>query len=244
MQGQGITGSSAPVMRGGFQTGVGMPGQYAPAPPQTPTTARRGDRDNDPRIIAKRDAATAERAKVNAGVGLTPTGTPIAPTTGPTAPILPGGTGGPQLPDLSQIPPLFLPTIQSQNQVMALGAQNASPLGLMSQLVGNQGIQTSSGTVLSKLMQPAVEAYRTAASTAANIGLDDQLARDNQLMRGIEGFGSADVGRGLANAGRDRLLIGAQNRSSDALIDALSRLIGGASLGNITSQFGNLLGGA
>lgn len=128
---------------------------------------------------------------------------------------------------LSQVPPIMLPTAESQNQLMALGAQNASVNPLLERMVGNNGIQAGSGVNAMRMANPMQAAMRNASQGAAQLGLEDQLARDKHLLTGMVGLGGADFGRQRANLGYQQIGMDAQNNYVNALLSLLGGM-GGA----------------
>lgn len=128
---------------------------------------------------------------------------------------------------LSQVPPIMLPTAQSQNQLMALGAQNASVNPLLDRMVGNNGIQAGSGVNAMRMANPMQAAMRNASQGAAQLGLEDQLARDKHLLTGMVGLGGADFGRQRANLGYQQIGMDAQNNYVNSLLALLGGM-GGA----------------
>lgn len=122
---------------------------------------------------------------------------------------------------LSQVPPLQIPTIESQNQLQALSRQNASVNPLLERMVGNSGIQAGSGVNMMKLANPMMAAYRHGAQGAAELGLEDQLARDKHLLGGMVGLGGADFGLQRANLGYKQVGLDAQNNYINQLVSLM-----------------------
>lgn len=142
---------------------------------------------------------------------------------------------------LAQIPPLNLPTRQSQNQLMALTHQQANPVQAMNRL-GNNGIQTGSGVNAQRLMGPMMQTLQQGALGAANLGLDDQLLRDKHTLTGLVGLGGLENDRLRAGARRDRIGLDAQQQYLDAIIQLLGGFAGNFNLGNLTDSFGDIAG--
>jgi hypothetical protein len=176
----------------------------------------------------------------------TPAPAPV-PTPMPGTPGTPGPAPqpGPQLPATMPIntnfAPMNLPTRQSQNQLMALAAQQANPLNAINRSVGNRGITSDSGVILGQLAGPMQKTLQQGALGAAKLGIDDQLLRDEHTMRGVLGLGQADIGglRSLAN--RDRIGIDARNQLTGSLADML-RSLGGAFGMDSFGSFGEIGG--
>ena len=144
--------------------------------------------------------------------------------------------------NLGSIPPMFLPTRQSQNMLMAKAAQQANPGSAINRLVGNTGVQSSSGTVLSQLAKPMLDSYKEGALGAANLGIDDQLLRDQHLLRGILGHGQADIGAMRALGNRDRIGIDGQNQITNSMVNLLRSLGGMFNTNNLLGSAGDIGG--
>jgi hypothetical protein len=136
---------------------------------------------------------------------------------------------------LSQVPPIHLPTQQSQNQLLAQAQQRANPVQMLNRM-GNSGIATDSAVNIQRLLAPSMQTMQQGALGAANLGIDDQLLRDKHLMQGLTGLGMLDNDRSRQLASRQRIGIDA----NQAVLDAIFQMLGG--LGN-TFNFGNITGG-
>ncbi len=172
--------------------------------------------------------------------------TAASPSSGPTAPGsgaagggLPSSGGGMPPLNLAGIPPMYLPTRQSQNMLMAQAAKKASPGMEINRLVGNTGVQAGSGTILRQLANPMLSAMKEGALGAANLGIDDQLMTDQHLLRYVLGNGQADIGAQRAQAGRDRIGIEGQQNVSGAIADLLRMLGGTFNTNSLLSTFGD-----
>lgn len=170
---------------------------------------------------------------------------PLGSAPGPSAPGqttgTPGAGSGPPI-NLNGIPPMYLPTRQSQNMLMAKAAQQANPGNAINRLVGNTGVQSSSGTVLSQLGKPMIDAYQQGALGAANLGIDDQLLKDQHILRGVLGNGQADIGAQRALLNRDRIGIDGQNQLSGSLANLLKSLGGMFNTNNLLGSAGDIGG--
>lgn len=192
------------------------------------------------------------RPNINYGMGANGqvTGTHIGSGAQAAMPQAPGqapmpGQGSPSgggMSNLANIPPMYLPTRQSQNMLMAKAAQQASPGSAINQLVGNTGVQSSSGTVLSQLGKPMIDSYREGALGAANLGIDDQLLRDQHLLRGILGHGQADIGALRAMGNRERIGIDGQNQITNSMVNLLRSLGGMFNTNNLLGSAGDIGG--
>lgn len=188
-------------------------------------------------------------------------GTPGGGNPLPQIPQLPGGPqtpGGPQPPAtpnrpstnvgdilgglLGQIQPMHLPTNESQNQLMALAHQRANPVQALNRAVGSSGVQAGSGIMGQKLMGDMMGTYKQGALGAANLGIDDQLMRDEHLLKGIVGLGGLDIERQRSGADRERIGLNAQDDYINAIIAMLGGLGSAFSVGNLSDSFGDIAG--
>jgi hypothetical protein len=178
-----------------------------------------------------------------AGTQQQPQAAPLAAAPGPSAPGQTTGTPGAGPPiNLNGIPPMYLPTRQSQNMLMAQAAQKANPGNALNRLVGNTGIQSSSGVLLSQLGKPMIDAYQQGALGAANLGIDDQLLRDQHTTRGVLGNGQADIGAQRALLNRERIGIDGQNQLSGSLANILKALGGAFNTNSLLGSAGSIGG--
>lgn len=162
-----------------------------------------------------------------------------APIPGPSP--MPAPTPGAGPPINANFPPLNIPTRESQNQLMALGAQQAnSSLHNILNRGSASGIQAGSGVNLQKAAGPMQQAYQQAALGAAKLGIDDQLLRDTHMMKGILGMGQADIGQARTGINRERIGLDARNQTIGSVADLIRSL--GGMLGG-SSNLSGLLGG-
>ena len=151
--------------------------------------------------------------------------TPSIPNLSGLVPQLSAGFNMPALSTyLAMIPPINLPTEESQNQLMGLGAQKGSVGNLIKQLSGgNSGVAVGSGGSLERMAKPYIEPYAQAALSSAKLGVTDQLTRDQQMMKGLLGYANADLDLAGAAADRQGINLGAQS----SLLNSITRLMGG-----------------